>query len=302
MTGYGLPHRVILLLSMLFGLLAVPALQAADEVLRIGFNVKIARDLNRADVQSALSLWADELSSKFNVPAESLFYDDMAVLRQDFDRGKINFVIAAGMDFARYFKQNELADGFRGTVLTDHTLLLLTRRDAGIEDMNQLRGKRIAVLKGDELSEVYLETLCLRRFQRPCTQVFSSIETVSNSNQLILRLVFGKADVVLSKRNGFETAQELNPQVGRVAMELTRFPIKSSYYGLFNSKVNPAMRKHSLQRMPNMHKDVRGRQVLEIFKVDRLVLVGTDELRPFYELLSDYEALLPTPASKRSAR
>ena len=301
MTNHASRHAYAMLF-MMFSLLAAPPALAADEVVRIGFNVKITRDLNRADVQSALSLWADELSSKFNVPTKSLFYDDMAVLRQDFDLGKVNFVIAAGMDFARYFKQSELAEGFRGAIQTDHTLLLLTRRDAGIEDMNQLRGKRIAVLKGDELSEVYLETLCLRRFQRPCAQVFSSIEMVSNSNQLILRLVFGKADVVLSKRNGFETAREMNPQVGRVAMELNRFPIKSSYYGLFNSKVNPAMRKHSLQRIPNMHQDVRGRQVLEIFKIDRLELVDTDELRPFYDLLSDYEALRPASASKWSAR
>jgi len=297
-----LRRKLILLLSMLASLLVLTPTQAADDMVRIGFNVKITRDLNRADVQAALSLWADELSSKFNVPTESLFYDDMAVLRQDFDRGKVNFVIAAGMDFARYFKHNELAEGFRGTLQQDHTLLLLAHRDAGIDDLKRLQGKRIAVLKGDELSEVYLETLCLRHYRRPCAQVFSSIETVANSNQLILRLVFGKADMVLTKRNGFETARELNPQVGRVAVELTRFPIKSSYYGLFNSKTNPSLRKHGLQRIPQMHHDVRGRQVLEIFKLDRLELVGTDELRPFYELLSDYEALLSATASKRSAR
>jgi len=297
-----LRRKLILLLSMLFGLLVVTPTQAADDVVRIGFNVKIARDLNRADVQAALSLWADELSSKFNVPTESLFYDDMVNLRQDFDRGKVNFVIAAGMDFARYFKHNELAEGFRGTLQQDHTLLLLAHRDADIDDLKRLQGKRIAVLKGDELSEVYLETLCLRHYRRPCAQVFSNIETVANSNQLILRLVFGKADMVLTKRNGFETARELNPQVGRVAVELTRFPIKSSYYGLFNKKTNPSLRKHGLQRIPQMHQDVRGRQVLEIFKLDRLELVSTDELRPFYELLSEYEALLPVAAGKRSAR
>ncbi len=181
MTNHASRHAYVMLF-MLFSLLATPQTQAADEVVRIGFNVKITRDLNRADVQSALSLWADELSSKFNVPTESLFYDDMAVLRQEFDLGKVNFVIAAGMDFARYFKQSELAEGFRGAIQTDHT------------------------------------------------------------------------------------------------------------------------RKHSLQRIPNMHQDARGRQVLEIFKLDRLELVGTDELRPFYELLSDYEALRPASASKWSAR
>lgn len=188
-------------------LLGLPA-WAEQEVVRIGFNVKITRDLNRADVQSALSLWGEELSSRFGVPTEILYFDDMASLRRDFDRGRVNYVIAASMDFARYFRQEELAEGFRGALQIDHTLLLLARKDAGIADLDALAGKRVALLKDDELSEVYLETVCLRQYKRPCKQVFAGIETVANSNQLILRLVFGKADLVVSKRSGFETARE----------------------------------------------------------------------------------------------
>jgi ABC-type phosphate/phosphonate transport system substrate-binding protein len=264
---------------------------AEQDVTRIGFNVKIARDLNRGDVQAALSLWGEELSKKAGVPTEILYFDDMASMRREFDLGRVNFVIAAGMDFARYFKREELAEGFRSALQVDHTLLLLTRKDAGIADLNALAGKRVALLKDDELSEVYLETVCLRHYQRPCHQVLAGIEPVSNSNQLILRLAFGKADLVVSKRSGFETARELNPQVGKMAQVLAQFPIKASYYGLYNRKINPAFRQFSLRSIPDMHKEARGRQVLEIFKSDRLEQTTADELRPFYELLAEYEAL-----------
>ncbi|MBK6744136.1 MAG: PhnD/SsuA/transferrin family substrate-binding protein [Hydrogenophilales bacterium] len=275
---------------------------AQGEVARIGFNVKIARDLNRGDVQAALSLWGEELSKKFGVPTEMLYYDDMLSLRRDLDAGKVNFVIAAGMDFARHFKPGELTDGFRGAIQNDHTLLLLTRRDAGIGSLKGLAGKRVALLKDDELSEVYLETLCLGQYRRPCKQVFGAIEAVANSNQLIMRLVFGKADAVLSKRIGYETARELNPQIGNVAVELTRFPLKSSYYGLYSRKVSPAFQERSLKRTPEMHKDIRGRQVLEVFKIDRLELANADELRPFYELLAEYDTLRAGVPAKRVDR
>lgn len=279
-----------LLLAGLF-LLILPGLALAQDVLRMGFNVKITRDLNRSEVQAAMSLWADELSKKFGVPARTEFYEDMASLRRDFDQGKVNFVIAASMDIARNFSLAELADGFRGELLNDHTLLLLANKDARIADVRALAGKRIAILAGDDLSEVYLETLCLRHYQRPCKQVFGSIESVANSNQLMMKLFFRKADLVLSKLNGYETARELNPQIGLTTQEVTRFPLKSTYYGLYSRKVSPDFRERSLKQVPGMHKEARGRQVLEVFKLDRLVIASEQELQPVYALLADYEAL-----------
>jgi hypothetical protein len=283
-------------------LLTLPSLAFTQDVARMGFNVKIARDLNRSDVQAALGLWADELSKAYGVPTETEFYEDTASMRRDFDQGKINFVIAASMDFARYFKLNELADGFRGEVINDHTLLLLAHKEARIADVRALAGKRIALLAGDELSDVYLETVCLRHYQRPCKQVFSGIDMVANSNQLMMKLFFRKVDLVLSKLNGFETARELNPQIGLTTQEITRFPLKSSYYGLYSRKVSPEFRQRSLRQVPGMHKAVRGRQVLEVFKVDRLVLVSEQELQPVYDLLADYEALRASGGKSGSRR
>jgi len=301
LVRFGSDPALSRLLSVLI-LLVLPTMAFAQDVARMGFNVRIARDLNRSDVQAALGLWADELSKAYGVPTETEFYDDMASMRRDFDQGKINFVIAASMDFARHFKLNELAEGFRGELINDHTLLLLAHKEARIADVRALAGKRIALLAGDELSDVYLETVCLRHYQRPCKHVFSSIEAVANSNQLMMKLFFRKVDLVLSKLNGYETARELNPQIGLTTQEITRFPLKSSYYGLYSRKVSPEFRQRSLRQVPTMHKAVRGRQVLEVFKVDRLVLVSEQELQPVYDLLDDYEALRASGGKTGSRR
>jgi ABC-type phosphate/phosphonate transport system substrate-binding protein len=145
---------LIFLVALAAAPLAAAPSGPRDDVARIAFNVKVARDLNRGDVQAALGMWAEELSGKFEVPAETLFYDDMASLRRDFDKGKVNFVIAAGMDFARYFRAEELAEGFRGALQNDHSLLLLARRDAGIADLASLAGKRVALLKDEDRKSV----------------------------------------------------------------------------------------------------------------------------------------------------
>lgn len=291
--------RLVLLLG---AIAAAPVAQAAEEVVRLGFYVKVTRDLSRAEVQSSLEFWADELGGKFNVPTQVRFYDDMRTLRRDFDHGLVNFVITSSMDFVRHFKVEELAEGFVGSIQVDHTLQLVSRADGDIRDLAQLPGKRIALLKDDELSEVYLETLCLRQHRRACKDVFASMEPIETSNKLALRLFFGKTDLILTRKNGMEVAKEMNPQIGKATRLVRQFPVKSSYYGLFSRRVDKSFRDHALQHLPNMHKNPRGRQVLEVFHVDRLELASETELLPFVRLYQEYEGLLAEVGKERKAR
>jgi hypothetical protein len=46
-----------------------------------------------------------------------------------------------------------------------------------------------------------------------------------------------------------------------------------------------------LQSIPNTHMDARGRQMLDVFKVDQLVLAQPDALRPFYAIAREHQAL-----------
>lgn len=295
-------RRFSWLALLLWAIAAAPVAQAAEEVVRLGFYVKVTRDLSRAEVQSSLEFWADELGGKFNVPTQVRFYDDMRTLRRDFDRGLVNFVITSSMDFVRHFRIEELAEGFVGTLQVDHTLQLAARADSDIRDLAQMSGKRIALLKDDELSEVYLETLCLRQHRRACKDVFASMEPIETSNKLALRLFFGKTDLILTRRNGMEVAKEMNPQIGKATRLVRQFPVKSSYYGFFSRRVDKSFRDRALQHLPTMHTSPRGRQVLEVFHVDRLELAPETDLLPFVRLNQEHASLLAEVANERKTR
>ncbi len=285
---------VVALLVLLCGLAWLHPAQAkpAEEVVRMGFYVKITRDLSRAEVQTALEFWARELSAKFNIDTRVRFYDDMGALRRDFDRGQVNFVITSSMDFVRYFRLDELADGFVGALQVDHSLMLATRTGGDALGLEQMAGKRIALLKDDELSEIFLETLCMRHYRRTCKEVFASMEQVDNSNKLVMRLFFGKTDLILARKNGLELAKEMNPQIGEAIRVVHNFPVKSSYYGFFNSAVDKPFRDRALRQIPTMHLEPRGRQVLEVFKLERLERAQASDLQPLILLNQEYEALL----------
>lgn len=283
-------------------LLALPGHAAPDttaptgETARLGMYMKIARDLNRSDIRAAFEVWTEELMRKFQVPSEIRYYSDVESLRRDFDAGRVNLVIADAMTFVRHFKVDELADGFTTKLPTDASLLLLGR--AGIGGVDLLAGKRIARLVDDEVSSTYLETLCMRRTGKECSAVPVTFVSVPNNHQAMSRLLFGQVDLALVNQHGYETAIELNPQLRRAGELLEKLDFDTQFFGFFSTRVTPEFRRFSLRAIPNMHLEPRGRQMLDVFKTDRVALADPTILKPFYQLERDYRELKAQLARK----
>ncbi len=266
------------------------------ETARLGMYMKIARDLNRSDVRAAMEVWTHELMRKFQVPSEVRYYADVEQLRRDFDAGRVNLVIADAMSFVRHFKQEELADGFTARLPTDASLLLLAR--AGGDEDKWLVNKRIARMEDDEVSQTYLETLCLRRMSKPCAALPVTFVPVPNNHQALTRLLFGQVDLALVNRHGLETAVELNPQLRKAGVVVERLDFETQFFGFYSAGVSPEFRRFSLRSIPTMHLEPRGRQMLDVFKTDRVALAEPTLLKPFYQLEREYQELKAGVARK----
>lgn len=279
---------------LLGALLLAASLQPAwaattNETARLGFYMKIARDLNRSDVRAAMEVWTEELMRKFKVPAEVRFYSDIDVLRHDFDIGQVNLVIADAMTFVRHFKPEELASGFTTKLPSSASLLLLGSPNGG--GLAQLAGKRIAKLDDDDVSSTYLETLCLRRIGKECTAVPVTFVPVPNNHQALTRLLFNQVDFALVNQNGYETAIELNPQLRKAGEMVGKMSFETQFFGFFNSKASPEFQRFALRSVENMHLEPRGRQMLDVFKTERVARAEPIVLKPFYQLEREYQEL-----------
>lgn len=260
-----------------------------DEVSRLGMYLKITRDLNRTEVRAAFEVWNEELMRKFHVPTEVRYYSDMPTLRRDFDAGKVNLVIADAMSFVRYFKPDELANGFTTQLRTDASLLLLGHPE--VSGKLDLAGKRIARVADDDISTTYLETLCLREHGKECAALPVDFVMVPNSHQAVTRLLFKQVDMALVNRHGYETAIELNPQLRRAGVPVETLAFDTQFFGFYSARVSPEFRKFSLRAIPTMHLEPRGRQMLDVFKTDQVALAEATALQPFYKLERDYQEL-----------
>lgn len=280
-----------LLLSLLLTSASGSAAPPSAESLHIGVDLSALRDASRADVEVSLKVWAEELMRTLEVPAEVQFFPAMPEVRRALDAGRINFVIGDGLDLLRHFAPNDLSDGFGGHAPNEGQMFLLVRKAAGIKQARDLTGKRVALLSANAISDLWLETLCLRTFQKTCAKAGLQLSTEQRSRQLVLKLFFDKADAVLVRGYAYELARELNPQISQRIDILERIDIYPGSLGLFGRLVSPAFRDYVIARVPRLHDHPRGRQILEVMQTSRVGRVPHSLLDPIRDLVREHEML-----------
>ncbi len=280
---------------LLAWVLALPAMPApanqGQETIRLGSYSGARREWSRAEVLGTFDLWAQELASRFQVPVTFTHYDDPQNLRRDFLAGKLHGVNTDAMTFVRLFKADELAEGYATIMKGGWNLMLFAGRDVPVKGLADLAGKRIALLEENEAGDLYLETLCLRYQQRACRDVFAEMQRVSTSNQALMRVFFGKADLALVYGYGHAVSVEMNPQLERSLRALAEYPLRSLFFAFYSVRVDKALRQRTVRLMPTLHTYPRGRQLLDIFKVDHLEIATPADLQPVIDLERDYQAL-----------
>lgn len=288
-------------LALVFALLLAALPTCAEDTVRLGFLQGSRREMSHTDVRASFDLWSQEMGARFEVPVKVSYYQDVNEMRRDFLLGKINSVTADALSLARTFRIDELAEGY--SVVMQGSWILELRTGKQVKDAGNLLGKRVAMPDHDTTAELFLETLCLRDYARPCAQVFAEIQKVATSNQAVMRLFFGKAELALLPRYSYELAREMNPQLddkaGQVIAEL---PLTGMYYAFFNARVDKEFRRRTLRMIPTMHTYPRGRQLLDLFKMDHLVLADPSELKSFLLLDREYRELQARPGRREGRK
>lgn len=278
-------------------LLIYSGITRADSLppIAIGFYSPVIRDVPRKDVEVSLRFWVEELARSIGLDYQPIrMYDDVADMKRDVVNGRLNFLVSTSMAVVRNFTPDELADGFAGYKHTPDHLLLIVRRDAAISTPGDLAGKRIVLIDGDKLSELYLETLLMRVWGKPDWKRLGTVSLEQRSNRLLHRLFFDQADAALVYRNSYEAALALNPQLRQRLLVLDDYSlmIRSPHIGLFSARMRPEQRELITRAAMQMNETARGRQILQIYHADSLVRTSIKDLEPFRELLEEHDKLL----------
>ena len=265
-----------------------------EQSLRVGFYARAFPDFSREDLEISVKLLAEEIGKDSGIATTVTVFTDIALMRKDFEQGKINFAVASSLQLANDFDDAVLADGFRLVIssgLAD-SLLILTRKNEGLDNLKPLRGKKLALVEFDPVADLYIDYLARSTFHKGYQAAFKLIPREKKANQIILKLFFGQADVICVYRNAYLLATELNPQLESKLQIIAQLDGIPQGAGLFHKNTPAEFRERVIAKALKLDTHIRGQQMLQLFKADKAVrstvadLTGTKQLFSAYKKLS----------------
>ena len=262
----------------------------AEKSLRIGFFLKSFPDVTRTDLDVGVKYWGEEIGKAKHIPVLINFYDDIEIMRSDFEQGKINYIVASAWVVATQFDRELLAEGFKASRIgiSLDNLIVVTRKDTHLNSFKQLAGKKLGTLNNDPITDAYLDVLSMANFGKPYKQFFSKPIQETKSTKLVINLFFKNMDAIVTYQSPYELAMELNPQIKEqthVIEQVSGIPWGTGY---FHKKVDPAFRELVITEATKIKDNIRGQQLIQIFNADQFErsklsdLDGTDVLKKRY--------------------
>lgn len=293
-TGFKAVALLLGLVSFSVAADAQPLPVSSQRFLMGVYYPSIANLVTRADFQVAINIWLAEFSGPLQLsPTRAILFEDMDSLRQAFIAGELDFIMAPPLLLAKHIERSLLADGFVGTASdgTRYGMVLIARRDAGIQTLAQMRGKVLMLPENDILAETFLDMLSLKTYRQHFRKVFKAIHTKERQSAVVLALFFKQADVGLSNAEVLNLMIELNPQLKDSLAVLAKFPTKSPNYGYFHSDFPAHVRQAITEKVKELNQQPRPQQVLQALRMVSLVPNSVDNLAVFDGLLDEYRSL-----------
>ena len=265
----------------------------AEQSLRIGFHRPSFHEYSREDLEISVKILTEEMGKEIGIQTSVLIYEDIKAMRTDFDQGRINLIFASPLLIATQFDSTLLADGFKMVPSGGNidSLVVLTRKHEGLDDVNSLRSKKLGLVDNDPAADLYMNFLARSNFKKDYRDIFREMPREKKSHQVILKLFFGQADVVCVYDNFYQITTELNPQILSKTQIIAHIDGILQGAGFFHKNVDPVFRERVIAEAIKLNTYVRGRQFLEIFKNDKALRVSPAELAMIRQLYDNYQRL-----------
>jgi ABC-type phosphate/phosphonate transport system substrate-binding protein len=286
---------LIICLSISSAAYAIEPLQK-DLRLNMGFFAgSITDHANRADIEVSLNFWAKEVfettanrNSFAITSSKAILFDRIEELKKAFDQGDLDIIIAPPLLIARYFNREDLSDGYAGVLEGKKAdrLILITRIDKNINQIRDLRGKRLVINDNDELAEVFIDTLVLTDLKLSYKDIGLSIQHQNKSSRSVLDVFFDKADAAIVYGSSYEIMADLNPDIKNTLKILAEYPMKSKNFSYFRHDY--PLRNDLNAVAIAFNNSARGKQILELFRVEEIDYCEVNELDIFDKYYKDY--------------
>jgi ABC-type phosphate/phosphonate transport system substrate-binding protein len=277
------PKRIALLAACFFWL-AATLTATADESgpdtgrpVVVGFSGKVFFNVDPRDAIGLSKVWIQtaDRTMKNSVPSNVVFLKDLEDIERALKNNRVDIVVLIAQEFAQLRERVPLSavlSADYGRHFYDE-LLLLVRNDSGIIRMEHMRGKTIRIESGQKgtIPILWLDSYLLARYATDSRSFFANITEYPRASQVIMPVFFKQSDACLASRDSLETMSELNPQIGRSLRILETSPGFVTGLLAVRRDISNPRRDAMVKTILDIHNDPKGRQLLTVFRINRLV-------------------------------
>ncbi|MGA2267746.1 MAG: PhnD/SsuA/transferrin family substrate-binding protein [Bryobacteraceae bacterium] len=262
---------------------------------------RVFNNVNRNDARAALKVWFDVVAQQRGYILDSTVdvLDSVTEIRQRLESHSAELVMLGVTDYLELE-----SSGLIVPVLTDarsaqggafYSYVLLVNPSSGATTMASLRGKNILVGSrgAGKTGMAWLEVVLGKEKFGRAAPFFASIKAPDKAQACILPLFFGSVDACVVDEVSLNLAKEMNPQLGQLRVLARSRPLIESV--IATPVESRPYQKELIDAMLSLHEDPRGRQLLMVFKTDRLVRIQPGDLESARELWRDYHRLPGSP-------
>jgi phosphonate transport system substrate-binding protein len=255
------------------------------------------RDVNENDAGAAAKVWAQSLGRDKNVRVDPV----VQVLRgtnaigEAIRTGAVDVITMTTEEYW-HLRHRVSCDTFLYGVKSgsiSEQYVLLVHRDSGIQKVADLRGRTLTLFRNPRacLAPVWVETLLGGPGSSRLSGFFGRVTEVNKLSRAVLPVFFRQADACLATRAGFETAAELNPQVGQQLKVLAISPELVPVVCCFRADYHSRCRDQVLAAALHVKSSPAGQQFLTLFQCDDFAQGTESDLNSALELLATYARL-----------
>jgi len=306
--------RLFLIFTLIFALVmfsvnvsstATDSTTGEKPTLTAGYSLNLFGDVDINDAKMSTKMWTELLIKKkgFFGNAETVILKNSASIEKAIRTKGIDIVVIRPEEYFDLNNKSVLEPIF----VSDygryfyHEYLLIVRTDSGIEQLSDLKNKKITIetTQNGTLVNTWIETIIMRKGYHTLKDFFHSIKDAGNASKTLLPVFFRQADAAVVNRSAFETMQELNPQLGKELKVIATSPnlltgmvcLRKDFYRTYKAEI--------MEILDDMHKTPQGRQILMLFRINRLVPFKPVYMETVEALLKEHKNLKIALSRKR---
>lgn len=287
---------MLLLVNLLTG-----ELFAADESGILSRNFKMGgsviglRGASKQDAEATFNVYLADLYKQNNLTSSltTVMYPDSEMLLAAFDRGEIDGFFGTPLDYLsrrEHICKSIVAIQYKYGAIKQR-FLLVARGGEGLNQLKDLKNKRITLAPYMEIEQLFLNTILLRNQLPEIASFFQVRQEAKSPNVALMDVFFNNSDVTVVREDEFNIAIELNPQLGKKLTVISRSEPYLVTVGVINKKVGTEEFKRFVQSFNQVLDSERGKKLMDIVMVSKVAIVTDQEIDNLHELLMEYRQL-----------